>query len=255
MPEAMEQTVLLVDDEEFFLRSMVDGFSAHRERVKVLTAPNGKVALQVLERSPVDLVVTDLKMPEMDGFELVAELSRSRPGLPIIIMTAFGTPELEGRLRASGITQYLDKPIDFQALSQKVFAALADATSGHLRGISLATLLQMVELDRKTCTVRVSAQGRTGSLVFQAGVLLDAATGTLQGEPAALEIFGWDQGAMELLPGGAARARTVTHGLGELLMEAFRLRDERTRHVFTPLDEVPEPAFPRITPPTRRQYS
>ncbi|MDP1823595.1 MAG: response regulator [Archangium sp.] len=249
MSEGAVQTVLLVDDEEFFLRSMVDGFAAHRAKVKLLTAAHGRAALRVLERQPVDLVVTDLKMPEMDGFELVAELSRSRPGLPVIIMTAFGTPEIEDRLRANGITRSLDKPIDFQALSRSVFETLAASASGHLRGISLATLLQMVELDRKTCTVQVKAGGRQGSLVFREGQLLDAVTGKHHGDDAALEILGWDQGAIELGPAATPRSRTVTRHLSDLLMDAFRLRDERERQppearpndsgekVFTPLDD------------------
>lgn len=245
MAEGAAQTVLLVDDEEFFLRSMVDGFAAHRGRVKVLTAGNGKAALEVLGKQPVDLVVTDLKMPEMDGFELVAELSRSRPGLPVIIMTAFGTPEIESQLRASGITRSLDKPIDFQALSKTVFETLAASASGHLRGISLATLLQMMSLDRKTCTVEVTADGRQGSLMFRGGELLDAVTAAHAGDQAALEILGWDEGAIELAPAGPVAHRCVTP-LSELLMEAYRLRDERARHptsptseekVFTPLDE------------------
>lgn len=247
MSEGAVQTVLLVDDEEFFLRSMVDGFAAHRAKVQLLTACHGRAALRVLERQPVDLVVTDLKMPEMDGFELVAELSRSRPGLPVIIMTAFGTPEIEDRLRASGITRSLDKPIDFQALSRSIFETLAASASGHLRGISLATLLQMVELDRKTCTVQVTADGRQGSLVFRDGQLLDAISGTNHGDDAALEILGWDQGAIELGPAAAPRTRVVTRHLSDLLMDAFRLRDERERRaaerqpdsgekVFTPLD-------------------
>jgi len=242
---ARAQTVLLVDDEEFFLRSVVDGFAAHPSKVQVLTAPNGRVALQILERATVDLVVTDLKMPELDGFALVAELSRTRPALPILVMTAFGTPELEARLERNGISQCLDKPVDFPALAAKVFETLAASATGHLRGITLATLLQMIELDRKTCTVQVTAEGRRGTLAFRAGELLDAATGTLRGDAAALEILAWDQGAIDLAPGSAPRTRAVTGRLPELLLEAFRRRDERERTraeapptVFTPLDEA-----------------
>lgn len=247
--------MLLVDDEEFFLRSVADGFAAHPTKVKVLTAPNGRVALDILQKTPVDLVVTDLKMPELDGFALVAELSKTRPALPIIVMTAFGTPELEARLERGGITQCLDKPVDFPALASKVFETLAASATGHLRGITLATLLQMVELDRKTCTVQVTADGRRGTLTFRAGELLDAATGTLRGDAAALEIFGWDQGAIDLLPASAQRTKVVTARLSELLLEAFRRRDERDRHrdgrhptAFTPLDE---PAHDLTHPTTK----
>ncbi len=266
MSEGTNHKVLLVDDEEFFLRSMVDGFAAHRDRVQLFTAPNGKAALALLERQPVDLVVTDLKMPEMDGFELVAELSRTRPRVPVVIMTAFGTPEIEARMRATGITKYLDKPVDFETLSKKIFETLADLASGHLRGISLATLLQMVELDRKTCTVTVSAGDRRGALLFRLGQLLDASAGPLRGDDAAMEILGWDSVAIELTPGAAKRDKVVTLPLSELLMEAFRRRDEAGRKapprphdsettVFTPLDEHLEEdsSLTHAAPPTKEK--
>lgn len=246
------QTVLLVDDEEFFLKSMVDGFASARSRLKVLTAPNGRAALAVLRSTPVDLVVTDLKMPELDGFQLVAELSRTHPGLPVVVMTAFSTAPLEEQLKDAGVSLVLDKPIDFPALSKKVFEVLAASASGHLRGISLATLLQMVEADRKTCTVNVSAGGRRGWLAFRGGELLDAATGALRGDPAALEILGWDGAAIDLAPTSGQRTRQVTQRLAELLMEAFRLRDEKARAAqpqrsgFTPLDDVGLDAFPLL---------
>lgn len=261
------QTVLLVDDEEFFLRSMVDGFAAHRQRLRVLTAPNGRVALEELARTPVELVVTDLKMPELDGFQLVAELSRRYPGVPVVVMTAFSTAPLEAQLRDSGVSMVLDKPIDFPALSKKVFEVLAASASGHLRGISLATLLQMVEADRKTCTVNVSAGGAHGWLVFRGGELLDAATGELHGDAAALEILAWDEAAIDLAGASANRQKVVTQHLSELLMEAFRLRDERARatpgapaeadeSVFTLLDDTPElphdlPDVPPAVPPKK----
>lgn len=241
------RTVLLVDDEEFFLRSMVDGFAAHRDRVKVLTAPNGRVALQVVASQPVDLVVTDLKMPELDGFQLVAELSRVAPAVPVITMTAFGTTELEDRLRALGITRWLDKPIDFESLARAVFETLDASASGHLFGISLPTLLQMVELDRKTCTVQISTGAHRGRLSFREGVLYEAEAGAQRGDDAALEVLAWEPGAIDLSPGCTATKRAVTRSLSDLLMDAFRIRDERGRKsptsegtVFTPLDDLSE---------------
>ena len=252
-------TVLLVDDEEFFLKSMVDGFASARSRLKVLTAPNGRAALAALKSAPVDLVVTDLKMPELDGFQLVAELSRSHPGLPVVVMTAFSTAPLEEQLKDAGVSLVLDKPIDFPALSQKVFEVLAASASGHLRGISLATLLQMVEADRKTCTVNVSAGGRRGALAFRGGELLDAVTGTLHGDPAALEILAWDGAAIVLAPTSGQRTKRVTMRLAELLMEAFRLRDEKARGArpapdrmkggFTPLDDAALDHLAEVVPP------
>ena len=123
MAQTDNKTVLLVDDEEVFLRTVADGFALFADQVTLLTAPNGKVAVDVLSRHRVDLVVTDLKMPEMDGFGLIAHMSRHNPGVPIIVMSAFGTLDIESRLEEQGIVQFLDKPVDFQQLADKVVSA------------------------------------------------------------------------------------------------------------------------------------
>ncbi len=223
------KTVLIVDDEDLFLRTVADGFAAHSKRVNVLTAPNGRVATEILDRCSVDLVVTDLKMPEMDGFDLIAHMSRSCPDVPVVVMTAFGTADIENRLDRHGVTHYLDKPLDFPALSEKVFEALAASASGHLQGITLPTLLQMFEADRKTCTLRIRFQGQVGLLYFKKGELLDAEVGPLRGDAAALVVVGWDQPEIEILAGRVQRTRQVQMSLSELLLEGLRQKDEKER--------------------------
>jgi CheY-like chemotaxis protein len=87
--------VLIVDDEKPFLLSLADGLGAYAKDFEVVTASNGKEAVKVLNSSGVDLVVTDLRMPKMDGFELLAHMSGTYPGIPVIVMTAYGTPAIE----------------------------------------------------------------------------------------------------------------------------------------------------------------
>ncbi len=220
------KTVLIVDDEELFLRTVADGFAARGDRVNVLTAPNGRAAADILERCSVDLVVTDLKMPQMDGFELIAHMSRVHPQIPILVMTAFGTPDIEGRLERHGVSRYLDKPLDFPELSERVFEALAASASGHLQGIALPTFLQMVEADRKTCTISVQSKGQAGQLFFKKGELVDAEAGQLGGDAAALVIVCWDTPEIEIIAGRVQRTKRVQMPLAGLLLEAFRQKDE-----------------------------
>ena len=85
------KNVLIVDDEKSLLLSLKAGFEAYKDRVKVLTAENGKAAIGILESSRLDLIVTDLKMPVMDGLELLAYMSKNFSSIPFIVMTAFGS--------------------------------------------------------------------------------------------------------------------------------------------------------------------
>jgi CheY-like chemotaxis protein len=121
----MLKYVLIVEDEKTFQLSLLDGLRRYEQEFRVLTAENGKAAKEILETLPVDLVATDLKMPEMDGIELLAYIRKNHPYIPVIVMTAFGNPELENWLRSIGVFAYLEKPIDLEEFTNKILSALA----------------------------------------------------------------------------------------------------------------------------------
>lgn len=118
--------VLVVDDEEPLLLTISEGLSIYRKYFNLHTATNGTEAVKVLKSSPViDLVVTDLSMPKMDGFELLAYMNRNYPKIPVILMTAYGTPKIEEIVSSMGLYRYLEKPLDINIVADNVFAALS----------------------------------------------------------------------------------------------------------------------------------
>jgi CheY-like chemotaxis protein len=119
------KNVLIVEDEKTVQLTLLDGLRKYEKEFRVLTAENGIIAKQVLDKLPVDLIVTDLKMPGMDGFELLSLIRKDHPYIPVIVMTAFGNPELEKWLESVGIFAYLEKPVDFTELTNKILSALA----------------------------------------------------------------------------------------------------------------------------------
>jgi DNA-binding response OmpR family regulator len=219
--------VLIVDDEKSFLLSLKDGLSIHSEIFQVLTAENGREAVSVLRALPVDLLVTDLKMPEMDGFELLAWVSRHQPQLPVIVLTAFGTPEIEARLAKMTTLQFLEKPLDFQLLQERIFTGLKSDDKSYIRGVTLPTFLQLMHLEQKTCTLKVTSNGRIGYLYIRRGELLDAEFEHQTGETAALDIVGWDNTEIEMDGVCRSQQRQITMTLEHILIDAFRLKDER----------------------------
>ena len=120
------QEVLIVDDEEPLLLSIAEGLSIYKKCFNLLTATNGIEAVKLIKSSPViDLVITDLSMPKMDGFELIAYINRNYPKIPVIMMTAFGTPKIEEIVQKMGIYRYLEKPLDINVIANNIFDALA----------------------------------------------------------------------------------------------------------------------------------
>lgn len=219
--------ILIVDDENNFLLSLEDGLKEFSESFSIATAHNGKEAVAVMDREEVDLVITDIKMPDMDGFELLAHLSAAHADIPVIVMTAFGSSEIEERLDSLGAFQYIEKPIDFDVLIEKVNEGLAAAEKGHITGVSLASFMQLLSLDKKTCTLNVSSGEHVGTIFFFEGELMNAFTETLQGQEAALEIACWDPVEIEIQHLCRQREKIIDAPLGFVLIESARMKDER----------------------------
>jgi predicted regulator of Ras-like GTPase activity (Roadblock/LC7/MglB family)/ActR/RegA family two-component response regulator len=230
MEKGKLKNILIVDDEQSFLLSLVQGLVAYASDFSTVTAPNGKVAIEVLKANGIDLVVTDLKMPELDGFGLLAHMSKNYPQIPVIVMSAYCTPEIKARVNSLGAFKILEKPIDFQDFVEHIFAELHAVSKGYINGITLPAFLQLVEMEKKTCTLRIGSHGKTGFLYFLEGSLIDADNGVDKHEKAALDIVCWEDPSIEIDSFCKIKERSIKSSLSYLLLEGFRLRDEKQKY-------------------------
>ena len=219
-------TVLIVDDDESFLLSLIEGFKSYQNQFGIITAHNGEEAVAILDEQEIQLVLTDLKMPKMDGFALVAHLSAHYPELPVIVMTAFGTPDIEESLKEIGAFQYIEKPIDFNLLVTKILKGLKSRSQGFISGVSLSSFLQLLALDKKTCSLTIHSGKRKGAMFFIDGDLWDANTDQLSGTEAAIEIIRWKNVEIELKNTCTKNEQKIQKSLGFILLEASRMEDE-----------------------------
>jgi DNA-binding response OmpR family regulator len=221
--------VLLVDDDRRLLRDLKEGLARYANAFSVVLAGDGAEALECLKRLDIALVVTDLKMPAVDGFELLAAVMDRYPDIPVIIITGFSSPELEALARRSGAMDVIAKPFRAEALARQVLALLRRQTEGGLlHNISTGVFLQLIEVEQKTCTLRLydKATGRTGVLFFRDGELLDARCGALAAEAAALEVFAWDHVSLAIQNECVVGEKRIRKELPSLLLEAARRSDE-----------------------------
>jgi predicted regulator of Ras-like GTPase activity (Roadblock/LC7/MglB family)/CheY-like chemotaxis protein len=223
------KNVLIVDDEKTFLLSLVEGLNNYAAEFNSLTAENGIQALEVLRSRRIDLVITDLRMPGMDGFELLTLMRKNYPDVPVMVMTAYSTPEIKERLETLGTLRILEKPLDFKEMVDAIFSELTLPSRGYIQGITLATFLQLVEMEKKTCTLKIRAKGKFGYLYFSEGQLMAADNGTDTNEKAAFDIVCWDDAEIEISNICREKSRTIHKTLSHILMEGFRMRDERGR--------------------------
>jgi two-component system NtrC family response regulator len=134
-------TILVVDDEINYLTVMETLLG--EEGYEVLTAPGGPEALKIAGGSDLDLVLTDMKMPKMNGIELLAEMKRLYPDLPVIMMTAYGTVEKAVEAMKTGAFDYVLKPFKNEELLMTIAKGLE-----HYHLI-LQNRMLLQELDKK----------------------------------------------------------------------------------------------------------
>ena len=118
----MTHNLLVVDDEPKLCDLLSSALS--QNGIQVFTASNGLHALKVLEQEDIDLVISDWRMPGMDGPQLLAEIKQRYPNLPVIVMTAYSTVKNAVQSMRNGAYDYIAKPFDIDELDITVSKAL-----------------------------------------------------------------------------------------------------------------------------------
>jgi twitching motility two-component system response regulator PilG len=221
--------VLIVDDSPELLRPLALGLREYRSDFEVLTAGNGEEAIAILKSEPITTLVTDLYMPKMDGLELLAYMTQNHPRIPCVVMTAFGSAEVQDILGRRGIFHYLEKPLDLKILAKTILDAIAQFEQGKsLEGLSVAGFLQLIEMEGKSCIVEATNPSReTGRFFMVEGKLHDAEYGDLNADKAAIAMLVWNSSTLRVksLPATPPEKR-IGFGLKTLILESARLKDD-----------------------------
>jgi CheY-like chemotaxis protein/anti-sigma regulatory factor (Ser/Thr protein kinase) len=123
-------TALIVDDSLVDQR-LASGLLKNRADLDIVTAEHGAAALQVMDQRLPDVVLTDLQMPEMDGLQLVREVRKRFPAVPVVLMTAMGSEEIAAEALRAGAAGYVPKRYLSRDLAAVVERTLA--LTGHAR--------------------------------------------------------------------------------------------------------------------------
>ncbi len=169
----MKQAVILVVEDDAELRgALCDTLALAGYATQ--TADNGYAALDILDRKTVQMVITDIQMPRMDGHTLLKQIKRKWPQLPVMLMTAFGSIEMAVEAMRDGAVDYLTKPFEAEVLAANVALHVdprigAAITSGGSAGDEMVAVdarsRQLVELSK-----RVAASDATVMLTGESGV-------------------------------------------------------------------------------------
>ena len=205
--------LLLVDDDPGLLKLL--GLRLTSEGYSVVTAESGAEGLRVLNREKVDLVISDLRMDEMDGMQLFAEIQKVQPGMPVIILTAHGSIPDAVAATQQGVFSFLTKPVDKDALYQAIDDALeqsAPATDERWREAIVTRsplMLRLLEQARLVAqsdvSVLINGQSGTGKEIFAQAIhnasprnskpFIAINCGALPEQLLESELFGYEKGS------------------------------------------------------------
>jgi CheY-like chemotaxis protein len=134
---AEHKRILLVDDDDMVLFVVSEGLQLANDSYEIVTASNGYEALGMLTESSFDLIMTDVKMPQMGGVQLTQEIRSLSLDVPVVWMTAFGSQGLEEQARRMGVHRFLIKPMDVDDIREIAREALETAVSQQKKMVHL----------------------------------------------------------------------------------------------------------------------
>ena len=224
-PDAPTKTLLVVEDDRATLSLYRAGLKG-LQGFKILLAADGRQALELLRQEPVHVLVTDLDMPVMDGFNLIAKASRFYPQVPIIVMTGLDESQHLNTPLQLGAIRILTKPPRLTLLMDAIRAAAQFEPPGMVRGIGLNSILQLLNWEKKSCTLTLKSEVGMGLLYLKQGEVVHAAYRADEGLPAAYEILTWDRPDIEFVETCRVEP-TMDLPLTELLLNVALITDRR----------------------------
>jgi CheY-like chemotaxis protein len=216
----LRKSILIVDDEEDLTWSISRSLRRHEDIFEVTCVSSAEAALGILRDRRIDLVISDIRMPQMDGFSLIRHIRSHYPKCQIIIMTAFGTAEIQDQANALGTFYYIEKPFEIRYLRKLIYEALAISDEGFEGLLVKSRIHDMIEFNcqtGRTHALRVSSGRGKGVIFFSKGEIVHAECDELVGENALYRILDWDKVDCAVVPSAISRRRTIKRRWQSLL--------------------------------------
>jgi len=217
------KSLLLVEDEPATLRFYQVGLKG-LQGWRQVAAENGQKALDILRHELIDVLVTDLNMPVMDGYKLITAVHELYPSIPIIVLTSLPPGAHQDRALALGALRVLSKPVRLSLLMEEIKLLSVRESVGFVRGISLSGLLQLMAWESKTCTMTVKNQTLIGYLYISKGRLIHALCGKDEGIVAAYQVLSWRDPQVEFVE-TCRVSESIDMSTEEILMNVAVIQD------------------------------
>ena len=187
--------ILIVDNDYKLLSNLKIGLQKFGQ-FQILTAVDGVQAMAILRKENVSILITGLKMPRMDGLELLATVTREFPNILSIVITTLMGQSIQKQSQGDCLFSYINKPFDHIKLHGEIIKMLDYRDEVYFQaGIFLSSMLPLINLEEKTCLLEVSAGvNKRGYFYFDNGVICDVRCGDISRTAALEEMMKWGPG-------------------------------------------------------------
>jgi CheY-like chemotaxis protein len=222
--------VLIVDDEETLTWSMARSLSRDKDKYEVIIANNGREALNLLKKNKIDLVISDIRMPDINGLDLLVKIKKEYPQTQVIIMTAYGSSDVQKEANRRGSLYYVEKPFEISDIRKIIIdlIGLKKGFRGKVLGLQLTDIIQMNCLGRLTTALIITRDGEKGIIYLNEGEIIHAECGEQKGADAFYRILSWQEGEFVSNIGATPPAQTIYQSWEHLLVEAMRRDDDKS---------------------------
>jgi len=220
--------VLIVDDEETLTWSMAKSLSKDKDKYEVIIANNGKEALTLLKSNKIDLVISDIRMPDINGLDLLVKIKKEYPDTKVIIMTAYGSSDVQKEANRRGSLYYVEKPFEISDIRKIIIDLIGKKKGfqGKVFGLQLTDIIQMNCLSRVTTALTFTKDSEKGVIYLNEGEIVHAECGEVKGTDAFYKIMSWQEGEFISNIGIVSPLQTIHQSWEHLLVEAMRKSDD-----------------------------
>lgn len=194
-----EHRVLIVDDEEDLTWSITKSLKRENRISEVNSFNSGSEALEILQNERVDLLVTDLRMPGINGFALIKYIQEKKLNTKIIIMTAYRSEEILNKVLMDDNCSFIEKPFEMSSLKQKIYKIL-EPVPLKVKNDASRKILHLLDTTTTIDDLRVTlvSGSKKGRLYISKGQIYQAELGYMNGKNALDEMLNWDHCRLEV---------------------------------------------------------
>ena len=228
----MKTRILIVEDRKSLLDLIISYLdNRFKDKIDIFATYDGSTAIKMFEQLNFDLLITDYKMPGLDGLQLMERIRDTEKVARVIFITAYGDDNVQKRVSQMGAVRYLEKPFSMDELGNAIEEIISpNRFQGESKGIDICDFVKLIGLIKGSRLIWVRGNGDNwGKIYFEAGRCVHAETGNKEGKEAFFEIMSWDCGLFKDMPYLPPPKKTIGEELHLLILELFRLKDKKPK--------------------------